>query len=373
MNKYRKAFYCLNWGCAMIDMNVFLAEKDGVKLAMKAPFWHAATEIMWQVPTADIRKFLRDNGWIYKEITAAMSTHIQVEQSKTKCKKEEIAFQQAIAGKNMGVFLVVDENGEKLATNSPFWRVATPEMWAVPTKLIREFMRKNGWCRKEIEASMLARRGQTPEGKREKIEYYNANRENILQQRKDTDAKEKRNERERERYENDPEYRLARLLGNTVNKAFAFLEQDEPTDEQLEYYNQRTMEIVECTFDEFKYHISSKFKISTGLKDMGKYNYKTHAKNPTYELDHGFPIAIAKQNKIVISGLYEFLNNYRNLSPIDAKFNKIKKYHIILELIHPDCPGYPFTDGLIGVKRIYATIDEFLADKGYNRSDFPLL
>jgi len=162
----------------MVDMKVFLAEKDGVKLATKEPFWKVATPEMWAVDPKVIWEFMRKNGWTQKNVDAAMTARShqtpevkarrqaqrQAWQQAQQQEKEK-AFQQAIAGKNMNVFLRVDENGVKLATKEKFWKVATSEMWAVDPKLIWDFMRKNGWTQTDIHIAMTARRNQTPEAK----------------------------------------------------------------------------------------------------------------------------------------------------------------------------------------------------------------
>jgi len=163
---------------AMVDMKVFLAEKDGVKLATKELFWKVATPDMWAVDPKLIWEFLRINGWIEKDIKAARTARRpqmpevkarkkaqqQVQQQAQQQEKEK-AFQQAVAGKNMNIFLAVDENGVKLATKEKFWKVGTPEMWAIDPKLIWEFMRKNGWIQKDIDVASTARCNQRHEAK----------------------------------------------------------------------------------------------------------------------------------------------------------------------------------------------------------------
>jgi hypothetical protein len=344
---------------AGIDMSVFLkVDLNGDKEVTTPNFWRNVTDDIWKLDPQHIWEFLRRNEYKQEDLDSILWTRRHVKQSIISNQEKDKIYQGIIADKDMSVFLVT-ENGVKLATTGKFWKKATLDMWSIPTEALWWFLDKNGWTAKEISKTRCARYYQTPEGK---------------ESRKTQEARGKINEQKRERYANDPEYRLTKILRNTVRNAFDFLQNEDPTDEQLEYYNKRTMEIVGCTFNEFKDHISSKFKPGTSLADMGIHNPETHATNPTYELDHRFPIRIAQKNKKNIAGLNEFLNNYKNLSPLDAKFNHLKYDHIILECISPECPGYPFADGLIGVERIFKTIDEFIVFKGYNnRSDFPLL
>jgi hypothetical protein len=373
----------------MVDMNVFLAvDENGVKLATRAQFWKEATEAMWQVPWEDVRKAMTAAGWTGREKGNANNLRSTVEKSICYREEKEKKHQQAIAGIDMTVFLAVDANGVKLATKADFWRAATEAMWAVPTKEIWKFMEKNGWTPAERKAARNTRRNQTPEGKakmaahRQKPEVKAAQAAwNNSPKKKAATAAHKNSPKGRattaarhaERMTTDPEYAAqhnSRAMLNYIYKSAK--KSGLYTPAQLAKLDKRTHELLGCSSKQLMEHFEKQFKPGMTHFNRGKYNRNDHTTNPTWQDDHAFPTAIMFQNKHIL-GLEEFVIGYKNHTPRDAFFNKIKNDHIILELIHPECPGYPFADGLVEVERIFKTVDEFLMFKNLNRSDFPLL
>ena len=360
----------------MIDMNVFLAvDENGVKLATKAKFWKEATDEMKAVPTAEIWAYMRANGWVRKEINAAMTARRGVTPERkakmaayeaTPERKARQAAYNATPERKAKRAVYREENREEIREKDIAYN-ATPErkayMAAHYVENKEEILARQAAYYVENKEEILARQAA----------YYVENKEEILAWQRTPEVKESRRERERQRYDIEPLYRLMKLLRGAVKTTWNLLAEEDLTDEQNILYDQRTLEIVGCTLEEFKQHISLKFKDGTSLENMGGYCPQNHSIKPTYELDHNFPMAIAVLNKDNISGLLDFINNYRNLSPIDAAFNRLKKDAIILELVHPDCPALPFINNLNGVKRIFQTVDEFLAYKGRSRSEFPLL
>jgi hypothetical protein len=292
-------------------------------------------------------------------------------------------------------------------------------MWQVPWEDIRKAMTAAGWTQKEKDMAWRARSRQTPEGKakvaaynqtpkakakiaayknspkgKAKIAAYqispkgkmiNAVAQATFQKsskgktakdkhRKSPKGRATRSKRRKERMATDPEYAAQHNSCTALNKIYRVAKKSGLyTPAQLAKLDKRTHELLGCSSKELMQHFEKQFKPGMTHFNRGKYNRNDHTTNPTWQDDHAFPTAIMFQNKHIL-GLEEFVIGYKNHAPRDAFFNKIKNDHIILELIHPDCPGYPFTDGLIGVERIFKTVDEFLLFKGYiNRDEFPFL
>jgi hypothetical protein len=374
----------------MVDMSVFLAEKDGVKLATRRTFWRMATPEMWALPWDAIINAMTVAGWTREEKRMARITRRRVKQSIYSREEKEKAYQQAIADKDMNVFLVVDKDGVKLATKPDFWRAATEAMWAVPTKEIWKFMEKNGWTPAERKAARSARYYQTPEGKAhvaahrsspEGKAYHAAYcqktelKARIAAYHNSPEAKALRAARHAKRMATDSEYATRHNSRNHLRHIYkAAKKSGLYTPAQLANLDRRTHELLGCSSKELMEHFEKQFKQGMTHFNRCKYNRNDHMTNPTWQADHSFPTAIMFKNKHIL-GLEEFVIGYKNYIPRDAKFNQIKQDHIILECISPDCPGYPFADGLVGVERIFKTIDAFLdfLPRKYNRSDFPLL
>jgi hypothetical protein len=367
-----------------MDMNIFLAvDEKGVKLATKEPFWKVATPDMWAVDPKLIWDFMRKNGWIQKDIKAAsrarsnqtpeVKAQRQMPEVKARRKarrqtpevyqqEKEKAFQQAVAGKNMNVFLAVDENGVKLATKPQFWKEATPEMWAVEPKLIWEFMRKNGWIQKDINAVMKARSNQTPEVKarraaREKTPETKAKRKTQRQmpevkarraaREKTPETKAKRNSRQRKRRKTDPEFKLRNNLRDNFNRIKKFLiEANVMTEEEVKHFKQNCKDNDSYYAQHFRCHLEK--TLPDGVTWMDWTGNKTDL-----QIDHVFPVMQAVKNSELFPGLLEFVQSPWNVMFLDMETNLSKSDKIILELIPQNCPGYPFAGA-----EVFTTIEE---------------
>jgi hypothetical protein len=344
----------------MVDMNVFLAvDENGVKLATKSPFWKEATEAMWAVPTKEIRAVMTAAGWTQAEKNRAQTAR----------------YNQTLEGK------------AKFAArnNSPKGRAAQAKYDNSPNgKAVRSAYGNSP----EGRAKRAAYR-QTPEGKAKRAAYRNSPKGRAKRAAynqtpkakatratwgKSPKAKETRLAWHLERMATDPQYatlhnsrRQFHIIYKSAKKSGLY------TPAQLANLDKRTHELLGCSSKELMEHFEKQFKPGMTHFNRGKYNRNDHMTNPTWQDDHAFPTAIMFKNKHIL-GLEEFVIGYKNHTPCDAFFNKLKNDHIILECISPDCPGYPFTDGLIGVEIIFKTVDEFLLFKGYiNRDEFPFL
>jgi len=80
----------------------------------------------------------------------------------------------------------------------------------------------------------------------------------------------------------------------------------------------KTIEILGCSFEDFKSHIESKFEDWMTWENRGLYNGEL---NYGWDIDHIIPIASAKTEEDIIK-----LNHYKNLQPLCSHINRdIKK------------------------------------------------
>ena len=386
----------------MVDMKVFLAEENGVKLATKAKFWREATVEMMALEPKMIWAVMRENGWAKKEIDVAEKARRQVIKSIENNAKKKRDHEAAIKNIDMKVFLAVDANGLKLATKAAFWHAATDEMMAVPTIEIRAYLRAHGWSAKEIGAARMARVQVTPIGRkkaRASARKSDRKRRGTPEGRKKANASARKSNRKvrstpaGRKAHNASARESARKVRSTLEgraKANASVRKSlkkrrstpagqlmnnarTATHRALKTFGmektEQTIHYLGCTNKQLETYFSKFMKPNIRI---GVYDYLTHDSDPVYQIDHGIPVAIVEKNQH-IEGLVDFCISYKNQRPIDARFNQLKGDAIILELIYPDCPAFPYINKLNGVDRVFQTVDEFLAYKGVSRSEFPLL
>lgn len=83
----------------------------------------------------------------------------------------------------------------------------------------------------------------------------------------------------------------------------------------------KTHFILGCSFDEFKFHLESKFEIWMSWENYGLYNGQL---NYGWDIDHIIPLSSAKTEQQVVD-----LNHYTNLQPLCSKINRyVKKDNI---------------------------------------------
>ena len=86
--------------------------------------------------------------------------------------------------------------------------------------------------------------------------------------------------------------------------------------------NKKTIEMLGCSFEEFKTYLESKFETWMNWSNYGKYNGEL---NFGFDIDHIIPLCVAKTEEEIIK-----LNHYTNLQPLCSKVNRdIKKGNII--------------------------------------------
>jgi hypothetical protein len=117
--------------------------------------------------------------------------------------------------------------------------------------------------------------------------------------------REKKNDYFNERVKNEPLFKLSKtvrcLIRNSIKRKFTSK-------------SKKTIEILGCSFEEFKFYLESKFDQNMNWENQGTY----------WHLDHIIPISAAKSEEEVYG-----LNHYTNFQPLYwldnlKKSNKIK-------------------------------------------------
>jgi len=133
-----------------------------------------------------------------------------------------------------------------------------------------------------------------------KRQYYLDNKEHL---------REKRIERYKYRIKSDDIYRLRLSLKNMIRSSFI---------RQYTNKSKRTIEILGCSFEEFKLYLESKFEPWMTWENRGLYNGEF---NYGWDIDHIIPLSSAETEEDIIR-----LNHYTNLQPLCSKINRdIKK------------------------------------------------
>lgn len=83
----------------------------------------------------------------------------------------------------------------------------------------------------------------------------------------------------------------------------------------------KTIEILGCTFEDFKLYIESKFEPWMSWENKGLYNGEF---NYGWDIDHIVPVSSAKDEYEIIA-----LNHYTNFQPLCSKINRDIKRNII--------------------------------------------
>jgi hypothetical protein len=136
--------------------------------------------------------------------------------------------------------------------------------------------------------------------KSQKEEWRKKNKDKVKEQKKRWNKLEK---------ENNLLYYLSQLISASFRKSFrrnGFSKKS------------KSIDILGCTFDEFKLYLESKFEEWMGWENKGLYNGEF---NYGWDIDHIIPISSANTEEEIIK-----LNHYTNLQPLCSKVNRdIKK------------------------------------------------
>ena len=140
---------------------------------------------------------------------------------------------------------------------------------------------KKQWAKDNEERLKLKRKG-----------YYQKNKDRIKQLHKD-------------RMKSDPIYAITCNLRKNILKAFR---------ERAYEKNGKTVQILGCSFEEFKNHLESQFEPWMTWENRGLYN-KTSEYG--WDIDHIIPLAVSSTIEEVIE-----LNHYTNLQPLCSYINR---------------------------------------------------
>jgi len=129
--------------------------------------------------------------------------------------------------------------------------------------------------------------------------YWNTNIETIKIQRKGY---------EKERSRTDIIFKLKRNISSSIRQAIKRKKYNK---------NNKTIEILGCTYEEFKVHIESQFEHWMTWDNYGLYNGEY---NFGWDLDHIVPVESAKTKEDVLR-----LNHYTNFQPLCSYTNRYLK------------------------------------------------
>lgn len=222
------------------------------------------------------------------------------------------------------LFLERDGNGKYKWCNKKWWKTLTMEQMGehfggtVLARLVEEGMTKE-------DAKRLKRY------RRNEMVIRNTNNH-----RKRPEIKEKYNASEY-KFNLILKSMIKKLIKNASKKHVVF-----SNEENIECEN-----VIGCSVKNLVGYIESMFEPWMNWGNWGKYDPHVHDINPTWQLDHVLPLAFAIKNP----ELLPYAMNFKNLRPLCAKKNNMKRDKVILELVS-DAPHFPF----LGFKgRIYET------------------
>jgi hypothetical protein len=138
-------------------------------------------------------------------------------------------------------------------------------------------------------------------------DYYKKNKELLKPKKKKyyQSTKVQVNKRQKERREREP---LFKLKGNIRASIIKILKRNKVPK------NNKTIEILGCSYEQFKTHLEGAFKFWMNWENYGKYNGEL---NYGWDIDHIIPICSAKTEGEVMK-----LNHYTNLQPLCSKINR---------------------------------------------------
>lgn len=120
--------------------------------------------------------------------------------------------------------------------------------------------------------------------------------------------RESLNQKQNDRIKNDPLYAIAVKLRKAILKSFR---------ERAFEKNNKTVEILGCSFQEFKTYIESQFEAWMTWENHGLYNGEL---NYGWDIDHKTPLCAANSIDEIIK-----LNHYTNLQPLCSYTNRVCK------------------------------------------------
>ena len=146
--------------------------------------------------------------------------------------------------------------------------------------------------------------------------YYEANKEHIKARQKKFRQENWELIRQREKEaqikkRQDPFYKLKDSIRNRVRASMKSKGLSK---------NNKTLEILGCTFEEFKLHMETQFEDWMNWDNHGNPKDGVFEPNKTWDIDHIIPITTAKTEDDVYR-----LNHYTNLQPLCSYVNRFVK------------------------------------------------
>ena len=190
------------------------------------------------------------------------------------------------------------EQKEAAAKRQKAWREANKEHLA---KWYRDYRKANPESNKTNTKAYRKRNPDTAKATSKK--YKDNNQVKVKAYR--IAYKGRKNELDKERKKTDPLYKLKANLRSGLLKAFTRIKVRK---------NNKTVQILGCTYEEFKQHIESQFKDWMNWDNHGLYNGEL---DYGWDVDHIEPISNAITEADVIR-----LSHYTNLRPLCSKVNR---------------------------------------------------
>lgn len=150
-------------------------------------------------------------------------------------------------------------------------------------------------------------------------EYYLSNREEILKKQRKYILENKENKKEyykiyfNNRLNTDKIFKLKHYIRSMIRSSFSLMGYSKSS---------QTLEILGCSFDEFKIYLESKFEDWMTWENRGLYNGEL---NYGWDIDHIIPLSSAKTEYDIVR-----LNHFSNLQPLCSYTNRYIKKDLII-------------------------------------------
>ena len=156
-------------------------------------------------------------------------------------------------------------------------------------------------------------------------EYYKNNKEKVLEYSKQyfidnkAEKQKKNNDRYNKRRKEEPLYKLTTNIRRTIRLTLKGNGYSKKS---------RSYDILGCSYEEFKQHLESLFKVWMNWDNYGLYNGEL---DYGWDIDHKIPLSSAKTEEDIIR-----LNHYTNLQPLCGKVNRVLKRDNIINIVKTD-------------------------------------
>ena len=174
--------------------------------------------------------------------------------------------------------------------------------------------------RNKLAKAQKTYRENNPEKIKDSFNHWKLNNINVFkeyQKKYKQENKLIRNLKEKKRKLNDPVYRLNHNIRSLIRQSFT---------KKGFSKKSRTYQILECSFEEFKLHLESKFEPWMSWDNYGNPKDGIFELNKTWDIDHIIPTSSAITEEDIIK-----LNHYTNLKPLCSYMNRFIKRDLFLE------------------------------------------